>query len=141
MAKAMRKYFCENFDGTETVKKPSEYFPIYGIVQLLLSIGTYACSARNNSWPLAIFQPILAFGRSKSDQISCTFSMGQQSVTYKISHFQKTAGLFLILISGTAHDHQTLFEHNLTLCGYEMNICLAHAKQTNFCLDMFVAEM
>ena len=46
------------------------------------------------------------------------------------------AGQFLILISGTAHDHQTLFEHNLTLCGYEMNICLAHAKQTNFCFDI-----
>ena len=55
------------------------------------------------------------------------------------------ADQFLILISDTAHDHQILFEHNLTLCGYEMNIRLAHAKQTNFCLDiifcMFVAEM
>ena len=128
MAKAMRKYFCENFDGTETVKKPSKYFPIYGIVQLLLSIGTYACSARNNSWPLAIFQPILAFGQSKSDQISCTFSNKPFS--------KKMADQFLILISGTAHDHQTLLEHNLTLCGYEMNICLAHAKQTNFCFDI-----
>ena len=35
-------------------------------------------SARNNSRPLAIFQPISAFGRPKSilvSQISCTFSM------------------------------------------------------------------
>ena len=55
------------------------------------------------------------------DQISCTFSMGQQSVIYNISYFQ-------ILIFSTAHDHQTLFEHNLILCGCEMDICLAHAK-------------
>ena len=38
---------------------------------------------------LVIFRPISAFGQSKSilvGQISCTFSMGQQSVTYKISY-------------------------------------------------------
>ena len=40
---------------------------------------------------LVIFQPISAFaiGQPKSilvGQISCTFSMGQQSVTYKISY-------------------------------------------------------
>ena len=31
MAKAMRKYFHENFDGAETVNiQPSESFPVYG---------------------------------------------------------------------------------------------------------------
>ena len=42
----------------------------------------YICSARNNSRPLAIFQPTSAFGRPKSiliSHISHTFSMGQQS--------------------------------------------------------------
>ena len=42
----------------------------------------YIDSARNNSRPLAIFQPISAFGRPKSvliGHISHTFSMGQQS--------------------------------------------------------------
>ena len=40
----------------------------------------------------AIFRPISAFGRPKSIliyHISCTFSMGQQSVTCIISYFQK----------------------------------------------------
>ena len=51
-------------------------------------------SARNNSWPLAIFQPISTFGRPKSvlvDQIYCTFSMGRPSITYKMSHLQKNS--------------------------------------------------
>ena len=44
-------------------------------------------SARNSSWPLAVFQPISTFGRPKSilvSQIYCTFSMGWQSITYKM---------------------------------------------------------
>ena len=58
---------------------------------------TNECSARNNSQP-AIFQPISAFSQPKSiliGQISYTFSMGQQSITYKISSLQKTADQFL----------------------------------------------
>ena len=32
MAKAMQKYICENFDGTETMNiQPRESFPMYGI--------------------------------------------------------------------------------------------------------------
>ena len=61
-------------------------------------------SFRNNSQPLAIFRPISAIGRPKSTsvgQISCTLSMGQQSVTYKISYLQKMADQFLILIFST----------------------------------------
>ena len=55
-----------------------------------MGIASYIAiaSARNNSQPLAIFQPILAFGRQKSiwvGQLSHTFSMGQQSIAYKIS--------------------------------------------------------
>ena len=60
------------------------------------------CSARNNSGSLAIFQTISALGRLKSilvSQISCTFSVGQQSITYEISYLQKMADQFLILIS------------------------------------------
>jgi len=51
-------------------------------------------SARNNSWLLAIFWPILTFGQPNSilvGQFHCTFSMG----------FQKTADQFLTLISTT----------------------------------------
>ena len=53
-------------------------------------------NARNNSRPLAIFQTISGFGRPKFiliSQISCTFLMGQQSVTYKISYLQKKGQL------------------------------------------------
>ena len=45
------------------------------------------------------------FGRPKSilvGQIYCTFSMGWQLITYKMSYFQKTADQFLTLISITA---------------------------------------
>ena len=63
-------------------------------------------SAISNSQPLAIFWPISAFGRPKSilvSQISCTFLMRQQSVTYKISYYTKRPtnfwSLFLALIS------------------------------------------
>jgi len=52
----------------------------------------YYGSARNNDWPLAIFQPISTFGQPKSilvSQFYCTFSMGWQSITYKISCLQK----------------------------------------------------
>ena len=49
-------------------------------------------SARNSSWPLAIFRPISTFDRPKSilvGQIYCTLSMGQQSITYKMFDFQE----------------------------------------------------
>ena len=51
-------------------------------------------NVKNNSQPLADFRPISAFSQSKSilvGHISCTFSMGQQSVTCKISYFQKNS--------------------------------------------------
>ena len=54
----------------------------------------YNYSARNNSWPLAIFWPISIFSQSKSilvQQIYCTSSMAQQSLTYKMSYLQNTA--------------------------------------------------
>ena len=65
---------------------------------------TQHSSARYNSLPLAIFQPISAFGQPKSILVSQISSMGQQSrsVTYKISYFQKTADQLLILICSTA---------------------------------------
>ena len=62
---------------------------------------TQDSSARNNSQPLAIFQPISAFGQPKSILVSQISSVGQQTVTYKISYFQKTADQLLILISST----------------------------------------
>ena len=78
------------------------YIPSVPILLLPFPLGVY--SARNNSWSLAIFQPISAFGRPKSilaGQISCTFSMGTGIRNLKISYFQKTANQFLILISST----------------------------------------
>ena len=63
------------------------------IIRLTICITPgYNTSARNNSWPLAIFQPISTFGRPKSilvGQFYCTFSMGWQSITYKMSYLQK----------------------------------------------------
>ena len=39
MAKAMRKYFHENFDGAETANiQPSESFPVYGIVSHVVEL-------------------------------------------------------------------------------------------------------
>ena len=58
----------------------------------LVKFVSEQCSARNNSWPLAIFRPISAFGQPKSilvGHISCTFSMGQKLITNKISYLQK----------------------------------------------------
>ena len=63
-------------------------------------------SARNNSWPLAIFQPISIYGRRRSilfGQIQCTFAMGQQSTTFKISYAQKLANKVLALTSTTGY--------------------------------------
>ena len=82
-------------------------FKIVCVLIISTNISIYNCtgSVRNNSWPSAILQPISAFCWPKSilvGQISCTFSMGQQSVTYKISYLQKTANQFLILISSTS---------------------------------------
>jgi len=61
----------------------------------LYAVGLFAyISARNNSWPLAIFQPISTFGRPKSilvGQFYCTISIGWQSITYKMSYFQKNS--------------------------------------------------
>ena len=58
----------------------------------------------NSWWPLAIFQPISAFGRPKSilvSHISCKFSMEQQIISNKISYLQKQPtnfwSLFLVL--------------------------------------------
>ena len=54
----------------------------------------YTFSARNNSRPLAIFQPFSAFGWPKSilvSQISCTFSMGTAFSYLKNIHFQKNS--------------------------------------------------
>jgi len=64
----------------------SQNFRCHFLVQSLLF------SARNNSWPLAIFQSISTFGQPKSilvGQFYCTFSMGWQSITYKMSYLQK----------------------------------------------------
>ena len=83
--------------------KFSEFQKLYNLLQieifdfsLHLTIVqhhfSYVYSARNSSWPLAIFRPISPFGRPKSilvSQIYCTFSMGQQSITYKMSDFQE----------------------------------------------------
>ena len=55
--------------------------PIY----INMLIFKHYLSSRINSQPWAILQPILAFGRPKSiliAQIACTFSIGQQSITY-----------------------------------------------------------
>jgi len=49
-------------------------------------------STRNNSWPLAILWTISTFGWPKSilvGQFYCTFSMGWQLITYKMSYLQK----------------------------------------------------
>ena len=64
------------------------------------------CSSRNNSRPLTIFWPTSAFGLV--GQTSYTFSMRQQSVTYKLSHLQKTADQFLTLISSTDSVNKTI---------------------------------
>ena len=60
---------------------------IHGCIIIIMYI-----SARNNNWPLAIFQPISTMGRPKFilvGQFYCTFSMGRQLITYKISCLQK----------------------------------------------------
>jgi len=61
-------------------------------VAAMAAIKGTVFSARNNSWPLAIFQPISTFGLPKSSLVSqsyCTFLMGWQSITYKMSYLQK----------------------------------------------------
>ena len=72
----------------------------------------------NSWWPLAIFQPISAFGRPKSilvGHISCTFSMEQLIITNKISYLQKVADQFLILISAL---NLPSIVSNPTTCSY-----------------------
>ena len=59
-------------------------------------------SARNNSRPLAILQPVSAFGRPKFN--------GTVIMQYpiKIPYLQKTADQFLIPISSTGQPHPPL---------------------------------
>ena len=63
-------------------------------------------SAKSNSRPLANLWPILTFGRTKSilvGKIYCAFSMGQQSITYKMSYYQKTADQFHFTSPGNSY--------------------------------------
>ena len=85
---------------------------------------TKAYSAKNNSWPLAIFQPISTFGWPKSilvSQFYCTFSMGWQSIIYKMSYLQKTAYQFVTLISTTG-----IFNSSPSVCDV-LKFCFIHS--------------
>ena len=95
-------HICGGFTGHKVVYQlmGSQYLPGDCFSVDEFSSGCLEGSARNNSRPLA------AFGQPKSvlvGQISCTFSMGQQSVTYKILSSKKAASQFLILISSTVN--------------------------------------
>ena len=95
-------------ERTTTICKPQHHLctvqnAVYREIWKVKLVTYY--NARNNSWPLAIFWPISAFGRPKSilvSQISCILSMGTAISNLKNIHFQKkTADQFLILISST----------------------------------------
>ena len=81
--------------------------------------------ARNKSW-------LLAKNFSICGQFSCTFTMGQQSVTYKISYLQKKANQFLILISSTVYmytDRQTM---QLCTC-IHLHVTYSITQRCHFC--------
>ena len=105
-----------------------------------------AINGRNNSWPLAIFQPISAFAQPKSvlvGQTSHTFSMGQQSVTYKISCLQKTANWFLILISSIGHVNLFRIKPTLRYCILYPMVGNFHGVQifVDFCGSSYPGEI
>ena len=123
MAKAMRKYICENFHGAETANiQPSESFPIYGMCPVEMCNG---CSLNVQVICNITMQNMVYINQNVKYLINlCIHCTGLQIAVVHNVYATLVVGQHIHIIStGTHHQQQnkpttTTLECNYYCCNY-----------------------